>query len=103
MEMKDLYAGLLVRATDYSAFRIVIVIAASRTPGKVRVSTWSDNSRSWSNVHTQRADRLEPLGDVAQLRPGQRAAVKHVVQAVADAHGRVLTPDEAFSIGKVRQ
>jgi hypothetical protein len=103
MEMKDLCAGLLVRATDYSGFKIVITLGASRSPGKVRCCTWSDNSRAWSNVHTKRADRLEPMGDIAKLRAGQRAAVKHAIDDVTEARGWVRTPAGAYVVGKVRQ
>lgn len=91
--------GLLVTCTRYAAFRVLVVLGPSRTPGKVRTATWSHNQRKWHGSQAYALRDLAPV-ELEGLKPSQKAAVRAVIKNVFAAGGWVNRPDGGDRVGK---
>lgn len=70
--------GQLVQLTGRSGFKVAAVVGPSRNPDKLRVKTYSRNSRRWSGARpVPRVGVVEVV--VAALPPAHRMTVRRAL------------------------
>lgn len=99
-EIVTAHRGRLMRKTDASAFKLVVVLGPDRSGTKARVCVWSENQRKWSQPQVRPLDKLAAIESVQGLKMSQRAAVTHAWQAIENKDGFVTYGTGAARVGK---
>lgn len=96
-EIQNSSTGRIMRDTSYSAFKVVVVLGATRDGRKVRVCPWSGNRKTFSGPQARDPGLLEPI-DLDKLSARQRTVVRLAMDHI-DRYGEVRWKNGAAIIG----